>query len=117
MTFKVLRSNEIFICPLPFVSGSHEKTTQNSISIFCHLELNTCFEMVVLLSFILCPVAPVAYKYFIVHSVCVKCLHETNVQTSWSFEGNNKKGCEERHKAILTQCDDSIVEISIYSKN
>ena len=33
--------------------------------------------------------APVADKYLTVHSVCVKCLHETNVQTSWSSESGN----------------------------
>ena len=33
--------------------------------------------------------AHVADKYLIVHSVCVKCLHETNVQTSWSSESGN----------------------------
>ena len=30
--------------------------------------------------------APDADKYLAVHSVWVKRLHETNVQTSWSFE-------------------------------
>ena len=53
---------------------------------YYHLELNMCIEIVVLLSSR--PVAPVAdkYSYLFVHSVCVKCLHETNVQTSWSSE-------------------------------
>ena len=34
--------------------------------------------------------APVADNYLIGYSVCVKCLHETNVQTSWSSESGNK---------------------------
>ena len=33
--------------------------------------------------------APVADKYLTVHSVCVKCLHETNVQTAWPSESGN----------------------------
>ena len=36
--------------------------------------------------------ANVADNYLIVHSVCVKCLHETNVQTSWSSESGNNVG-------------------------
>ena len=33
--------------------------------------------------------APVADKYLIGHSVSVKSLRETNVQTSWSFESGS----------------------------
>ena len=88
MTFKVLRSYEIFIRPLSFLSGSHDKTSQISRSMYYHLELSMCIEIVVLLS------SRVQWhllvtSHLIVHSVCVKSLHETNVQTSWSFESGN----------------------------
>ena len=48
-----------------------------------------------LVSVILCPVAPVADKYLIGHSVCVKSLHGTNVQMSRSFESGKKHVCVE----------------------
>ena len=35
--------------------------------------------------------APVADKYLIFHSVCVKGLHETNVKTAWPFESGHNK--------------------------
>ena len=43
---------------------------------------------------------PIADKYLIVHSVCVKSLHETNVQTSWPFESGNNR-CKEAEITVF----------------
>ena len=37
----------------------------------------------------MCPVAPVAVEYLLLHSVCVKTQHEIIVRIPWSFEIGN----------------------------
>ena len=65
-------------------------------------------------TFILCPVSPVADKYLVIHSVCVKSLHETYVQTSWSFESGNIlriHGWPLAYHRVAAQCHYSVSEI------